>query len=156
MCASLITAISQDSLELERRVRRTDLQSLAELKIASALVLMKSRHWSNAYYIAGYSIEFGLKACISRQISADTIPDKSFITKTYTHSITELIGLAGLRAQHKVKLAADSSFASNWAICSEWSPEVRYQEKSNAEAQYLISAATDATHGVLPWIKNYW
>lgn len=97
-----------------------------------------------------------LKAVIAKQISSDTIPDKNLINKVYTHDFKTLIGLAGLKGEYDKALAGNSLLGSNWAICSEWVPESRYQEKSNAEAHYLIFAITDATNGVLPWIKKYW
>lgn len=97
-----------------------------------------------------------LKAVIAKQISADAIPDKNLINKIYTHNYKELLGLAGLKGEYDQALAADSLFGSNWAICSEWSPESRYQEKSSAEAHFLLVAITDPTHGVLGWIKKYW
>ena len=126
------------------------------MKIESASVLMRARHWSNAYYLAGYAIEIALKAVIARQISTDTIPKKDFILKIYTHDINQLRGLAGLKAEYDDTAKMDSLFAANWAICSEWSPDVRYEEKSSAEAHYILSAATDSKHGVLPWIMKYW
>lgn len=137
-------------------MRRRDLRSLADLKIRSAQELVKVGHWSNAYYLAGYAIEMALKACIARQISSDMIPDKNLVNKIYTHNINDLLGLAGLKAEHNAKLKSNSIFAANWAICSEWTPESRYQEKSSAETHYLLFAITDRTHGVLTWIMNYW
>lgn len=97
-----------------------------------------------------------LKAVVAKQISADTIPDKNLIIKVYTHNFTELRGLAGLKREYDQAIKDDSLLGSNWAICSEWNPEARYQEKSTAEAHYLLSAITDPNHGVLTWIKNYW
>lgn len=56
-------------------MKRTDLQALAQAKIDDAAVLLQYGRSGNAYYLAGFSIELGLKACIAAQISADTIPD---------------------------------------------------------------------------------
>lgn len=137
-------------------MRRIDLQRLSDRKIESALVLAKERHWSNSYYLAGYSIEMALKAVVAKQISADTIPDKNLINKVYTHNFGELRGLAGLKSEYDQAVVADSLLGSNWAICSEWSPESRYQEKSSAETHFLLVATTDSKHGVLTWIKKYW
>lgn len=137
-------------------MRLVDLQRIAERKIETANALAKSGYWSDAYYLAGYSIEMALKAVISKQISADTLPDRNFINKVYTHDFKTLLGLAGLKSDFDDAIRKDSMLGANWAICSEWSPEARYQEKSNAEAHYLLAAIAHAKHGVLPWIKNYW
>jgi hypothetical protein len=39
-----------------------------------------------------------LKACISRQILSDTLPDKNFVTKINQHDLKVLVGLAGALA----------------------------------------------------------
>ena len=137
-------------------MRRVDLQNLSIGKLEAAQVLADSNRWSNAYYLAGYSIELALKACVSKLISVDTIPDKNLINKVYTHNIGELVGLAGLKAEFNERKAADSIFAANWGICAEGSPDARYKDKSAAETTYLLAAISDKEHGVLPGIKNYW
>jgi HEPN domain-containing protein len=129
---------------------------MAIRNIASAKILYDAKHWSNSYYLAGYSIEMALKSVVSRQFSTDTIPDKSLLSKLYTHNFKELIGLAGLKTEYDIATKDDSIFGSNWAICSEWNPDCRYQDRGHAEAHYLLSAITDEDHGVLPWIKKYW
>ncbi|WP_322866384.1 hypothetical protein U5922_009350 [Aquicoccus sp. G2-2] len=137
-------------------MKRVDLQNLSIGKLEAAQVLAQNKRWSNAYYLAGYSIELALKACVAKFISADTIPDKNLINKVYTHQITELLGLAGLKSDFDIRKKDDTTFAANWAICSEWSPEARYKDMSAAEATFLLVAISDNTHGVLPWIKTYW
>jgi HEPN domain-containing protein len=137
-------------------MRRVDLQNLSTSKLEAANVLADQKHWSNAYYLAGYSIELALKACVAKQISANTIPEKSLITRVYTHDIGALVGLASLKAKFDGQKKADSIFAANWGICSEWSPDSRYRDKSATETTYLLVAISDKLHGVLPWITNYW
>lgn len=137
-------------------MRRTDLQKHAQAKIDDAVLLIGAGRWSSAYYLAGYSIELGLKACIARQISVDTIPDKAILKDVLTHHLATLLGLAGLRGEHKIAQDADPTFAANWAIVSEWSPDARYSGSTAFSAQFLIAAITDPDHGVLPWIKRFW
>lgn len=137
-------------------MKRTDLQNLSNGKLEAAQVLAANKRWSNAYYLAGYSIELALKACVAKFISADTIPDKNLIARVYTHNIGELLGLAGLKTEFDARKKADSIFAANWGICSEWSPECRYKDMSAAETTFLLVAISDNSHGVLPWIKTYW
>jgi hypothetical protein len=98
----------------------------------------------------------GIEGSYRGQISADTIPEKNLITKIYTHGINQLRGLAGLKGEYDETVLSDTLFAANWAICSEWSPETRYEEKTSAEAHYILVATTDSKHGVLPWITKYW
>ena len=137
-------------------MRRTDLQALAQAKLDDAVLLLDHRRWSNAYYLAGYGVELGLKACIARQISSDTIPDRSIIKGIYSHVFRDLVGIAGLKAELEDRQKLSADFGSNWAIAAEWSPDDRYRAIQAMEAQYLISAVGDPDNGVLQWIKIYW
>lgn len=137
-------------------MKRVDLQNLSLGKLRAAEVLADNKSWSNAYYLAGYSIEFSLKACVAKSMLADAIPDKNLINKIYTHDIKMLLGLASLKAEFNNKKSGDRTFEANWAICCEWSPDARYKDKSASDTTYLLGAISDKTHGVLPWIKNYW
>lgn len=137
-------------------MRRADLQNLSQAKLNSASALYGCEQFSDAYYLAGYAVEFALKACVAKFISADTIPDKSLLQKVYTHDINTLRGLAGLKSDFDIKARASSTFAAYWGICSEWSPDARYKDWSAAEANHILLAITNKEHGVLPWIKNFW
>lgn len=62
-------------------LKRSDLQSLAESKLRDAKILFEHERYSSAYYLAGYAVEIGIKACFARQITAETIPDKQAINQ---------------------------------------------------------------------------
>ena len=138
------------------RLKRTDLQSIAQAKVDDAHLLFQNGRFSNSYYLAGYAIEIALKACIAAQISAETIPDKDILRKVLNHEFPVLVGLAGLATALKEQQDSDSLFAANWAIVSEWKPDVRYESTDSTAAQQMLSALTDAASGVLQWIKLYW
>lgn len=137
-------------------MRRIDLQAYAETKLQDARLLANHERASNAYYLAGYSVELALKACIAKQISANTIPDKDLIRNVYSHEFSKLIGLAGLSGELKRELARDQVFAVNWAIASEWVPDARYRPYTMFEAQALLDAIEDSEHGVIQWIRRFW
>ena len=136
--------------------KRTDLQAYAQAKLDDACILLQNGRYTNAYYLAGYAVELGLKACIAVQISADTLPDKAFIKQILNHKFPVLIGLAGLVTELKDHMDKDSDFAANWAIVSEWLPDTRYESKDVASAQTLITAIAHPDSGVLQWIKTHW
>src|SRR5215216_6479179 len=121
-------------------LKRADLQAIAQAKLDNARLLLQHKRFSDAYYLAGYAIEIGLKACIAAQISAETIPDKAFLTKILNHQFPVLIGLAGLATPLKEQQDRDPVFAANWALASEWSPDVRYETKDGMMAQLMITA----------------
>jgi len=76
---------------------------MAESKLSDAILLLSHLKPSNAYYLAGYAVELGLKACIARQISHETIPDKDFSRDIYLHDLPKLVRLAGLDKDQKTK-----------------------------------------------------
>lgn len=137
-------------------MNRQHLQEMADLRVADAATLISSKSYSAAYYLLGYAIEFGLKSCISKQFSTNTIPDKALVQKIFTHDFDTLIGLAGLRATLKDHVSINDQFAASWAICKEWTPESRYATWFQADALSLYSAIADHSFGVLPWIKTHW
>jgi hypothetical protein len=137
-------------------LRRSDLQAVAQAKIDDASLLAQNNRFSNAYYLAGYAVEIALKACIARQFTAESIPEKSFVNGIYVHNLKALVGLAGLSAEFKSKGDADPGFAANFALVAQWEPDVRYESSDSMSAQTMIAAIVDPSSGVLPWIKQYW
>ena len=137
-------------------MRRSDLQTLARGKLDDAQLLLVNFRPGNAYYLAGYCVELGLKACVSRQIAKETIPDKSILTGVLSHNFDQLVGLAGLKGELESAKRDHPDFAANWAIVLRWSPDSRYRASLQIDAEYLVQAASDPANGVLPWIRRYW
>ena len=105
---------------------RANLRALAELRLKDASILLKNGAYSSAYYLAGYSVELGLKACVARQFRQDEIPDKQLINNVLSHDFTRLIGIAGLKTELARTQDEDQTFQSYWGIVGEWSSESRY------------------------------
>ena len=137
-------------------ITRADLQKLADEKLSDARVLFNAKSWSNAYYLAGYAVELAIKACIAKSFKADTVPDKDLVIKTYSHEFPKLIGTAGLTAELQKQVQAGQDFRAAWGVVNEWTPEDRYRTNSEQDAKELIEAISNATHGVLAWIKTHW
>lgn len=133
-----------------------DLKSNAQSKFDDSLLLWHAGRYSNAYYLAGYAVELALKACIARQIIAQTIPDKYFLTNILSHDFGKLIGVAGLRMELHDANKMDSQFAANWALVNNWSPDARYEIHERAETQLLVEAVGNPNNGVFPWIQTHW
>jgi hypothetical protein len=128
----------------------------AENKVADAIKLFELGSFSNAYYLGGYGLEIALKACIARQISADTIPDKKFINDVYVHDIQKLVRLGGLNHALQQKQDADFEFGQRWGLVCQWSPDSRYQSTDQYSCHVFLDAITNIDHGVMPWIKIHW
>jgi hypothetical protein len=75
---------------------RDDLQQLALLRLGEARALADAGFSSGAYYLAGYSIELGLKVLIASKFVGNEIPDKGFVNAIYTHDLERLVLHAGL------------------------------------------------------------
>lgn len=108
------------------RLNREKLRTLAESRIEEAAVLLQSKHWTGAYYMAGLGVECALKACLARAVQQYDFPDKSFINRAYTHKLEELAKLdAGLWSELNIEMSSDAKLASNWQTVFQWDDENR-------------------------------
>ena len=124
-----------------------------------AEAILIAERWSAAYYLAGYAVEFGLKACVVVYVesNADVIfREKEYSKQCWTHDIEKLVALAGLKQQRDAEATANQVLGSNWKIVLEWSEIVRYATITKIKAEKLYQAVADAADGVLPWIRRYW
>ena len=137
-------------------VAKAELEALAQERLDDATALVADSRWASAYYLAGYSVEFALKACIAKVFKADTIPDKDLVNATYSHNFRSLVGTAGLGADLRNREQADANFAANWGVVNSWSPNARYARASQQQAEELLRAISDHDDGVFPWIKAFW
>jgi hypothetical protein len=82
------------------RVNRKDLQTLANLRLREARALAGAAEFSGAYYLAGYAVECGLKACIAKAVKRHDFPDPQQRGKDpYIHDLVQLLALAGLKTR---------------------------------------------------------
>jgi HEPN domain-containing protein len=137
-------------------VNRSDLQELAEERARDAEALLIAGQWSGAYYLAGYAIECGLKACIAKLTRQHDYPDKDHAQKCYTHKIETLVEVAGLDLPRRVDAAANPALGGNWLVVKDWDEKARYRRWTEPQARKMVSAVTDRTNGVLPWIRVHW
>jgi hypothetical protein len=148
-----VTSISARRPEL---TTRRDFQQLSEARLRDACILYENNRDSSAYYLAGYSIEFALKACISRQFRSDEIPEKSFVHAIHTHNPNDLMKVSGLAAEFKDACNTDSRLAASWGIVCNWSESSRYANWDHMAAASLLQSITDEKSGVLQWLKKHW
>lgn len=138
-------------------VTRIDFQQLADVRLREAKALLDLGMWDGAYYLTGYAVEVALKACIIKTVMAtDAFPDKKFSENCWTHELEKLIALAGLKLAWDTATAANPNLWSNWRTAKVWSEHTRYHRITEAEAKSLYNAVSDATNGVLTWIKTQW
>jgi HEPN domain-containing protein len=140
-------------------VNRVQWQQLAERWLLDAKDLLDHHHWSAAYYLAGYSVECGLKACVLVRVIAT--PEVIFETKRFseycwTHDLLELVKQAGLESTRAADIAGNSVLAGNWLVVKDWSEKSRYATTPHHKAKKLYQAITASPDGVMQWIKTRW
>jgi HEPN domain-containing protein len=137
-------------------MNRTDLQILAEDRLADAEVLLANGRFGAAYYLAGYAVECALKACIAKLTKAEDFPIKNSNT-VYIHDLKRLAGAAGVEAAIEQFAEDDKAFETNWEFVTLWSEESRYDRYVDQQlAQLMLNAVSDPRTGVLQCIKQYW
>ena len=138
-------------------MNRRDLQDLARERLRDSRALLVKRRYVGAYYLAGYTVECALKACIAKRTKRHDFPDKKIANDSYSHDLATLIGLAGLKAQLESKIRADKTFELNWSVVKDWHVDDRYNLNiSAAEARDIYSAISARKAGVMSWIRGHW
>lgn len=134
---------------------RRDFKLLADLRANEARVLLASGKVQGAYYLTGYAIECALKACIAKKTKRFEFPPKpDQVRKLYSHSLLDLIRLAGLEDQLDSDVVKNPALGDKWLTVRDWTEESRYSA-SQPKAKQMYNAALGPT-GLLQWIKQHW
>jgi hypothetical protein len=138
-------------------VNRSEFQTLADVRIREAKVLLDAGMWDGAYYLAGYAVECALKACIAKLTKAETFPPKvEEVRNFYTHDLNTLVKAAGLSTARDTEAKTKPQFGKFWTVVLKWNEQARYERKSQADADALHKAINDPTDGVLQWVRRHW
>jgi HEPN domain-containing protein len=137
-------------------VNRRELQTLAQVRMAEAKALLKAGFPDGAYYLAGYAVECGLKACIARATQRHDFPDKRNVDASHTHNLKDLVRVANLEIARSEEARSDSVFRNNWDFVQQWSEQSRYRRHDPATAKAMVEAVGIGKHGVITWIKRHW
>jgi hypothetical protein len=131
------------------------------VRIAESKTLLSAKQFSGAYYLAGYSIECAVKACVAKTIRAATIPDRGFEKDFYQHDLIKLAKLARLISNEK--LVSGPFFAGdvgtlevNWSVVKDWNETSRHSIWTRQKAEAIIDAVSSENEGVLAWLQLHW
>src|SRR5947208_5848128 len=102
-------------------MNRNDLRRLARIRLKEARALLKAKCFDGAYYLCGYAVECGLKACIAKATKRSEFPDLERVRGSYTHSFPTLVKIADLEGPLHAEEAADAAFRNYWAFAKDWS-----------------------------------
>ena len=138
-------------------MNRSDFQKLAKIRLEDAEALLQQGRYSGAYYLCGYIVECGLKACIAKKTRKfDFPPDRKVIDAVYIHDLTKLIKSAGLEVTFNKDLKKDEKLASYWSVLKDWTELSRYEEYDQQKAKDIYQAIADKKHRVLQWLSRRW
>lgn len=138
-------------------MNRRDLQALSRERLRDAKVLLTHGQYVGAYYLAGYSVECALKACIARKTCRFDFPDRKAVLDSHTHDVQKLVELAGLKPQLDATFSADGVFKSNWLLITAWKVEDRYNLNILPDdAEELYRAISAKKSGMMAWIRRHW
>jgi HEPN domain-containing protein len=130
---------------------------LAEARLEDARALLLSGRYAGAYYLCGYIVECGLKACIARQIKAFEYPTTANYSRDlFTHDLPRLVVLAQLSESLEDQTRDVPGFGQNWSVVTKWTEQSRYELVAEQKARELFDAVNQDTRGVLAWIKQHW
>ena len=140
-------------------MNRLEWRQRAERWLEDAKILLDNHRWSAAYYIAGYAVEFGLKACILARLGGS--PEVIFESQNsgkdcWTHNPNALLKQAGLKGLLDADMTANPALGNNWLTVRDWIETARYEDSSEVVANELYSAITDTPNGVMQWIRAHW
>lgn len=139
-------------------MNRTELQQLANDRIEDARILLDRGRWTAAYYLVGYAVETGLKACILKFVEETGVifTDKKFAEKCWTHDIEDLVKQANLEPKRGQDIGANATLGGYWGLVEVWTEVSRYEQKTEVEARNLYEAVTNDPDGVFRWIQRHW
>lgn len=136
-------------------MNKTDFLRLSRARLTEAKALFTAGHYSGSYYLAGYSVECAIKACVTKQFKRHTVPDRDLVNKFYQHNLDSLLRLASIRDRLDKDMDKDKDLKLNWAIVKDWTVESRYRAIiPEALARDLLLAVTARKHGILSWVKK--
>ncbi len=138
-------------------MNRYDLRELARQRVREARQLLRTRAPSGAYYLAGYAVECGLKACIARRTQRYEFPSRHTVNESHTHDLEKLLRLAGLERALAQDTRTRAALGLNWDTVKDWTAQTRYDVAIDMRrARDLYRAITGRRDGVLPWVRRYW
>ena len=139
-------------------MNRAQLRQLAEDRILDAACLLAGGRWAGAYYLAGYAVECGLKACIMVHVEAAgaIFQDRKFSEKCWTHDLEDLLKLANLEVALLAEVAVNPVLDRYWNVAKDWKETSRYAQKTQQAAQTMYDAVANLPDGMLTWIRIRW
>ncbi len=134
-----------------------DFLVLRKRYMESAEFLFEAGHYEIAYYLAGYSVEFTIKAVICKKTGPHEYPPDKVGNTHYTHLIEKLIETAKLKKEFDYEKEKSPDFNKSFMVLKDWDPkDIRYdsnpigQEKAK---DYIDEIKNEK--GFIVWLNKY-
>ncbi|MBI2909725.1 MAG: DNA-binding protein [Chloroflexi bacterium] len=137
-------------------MNRQQFKDVARLRVVEARVLLDAGQWAGAYYLIGYAVECGLKACVAKQVKQYDFPDRKVAAEAFTHDLEKLMRVAGSAPEFDGDRKANQALDLSWGIVKDWSEAVRYEVGITAAQAWGLYSACTGKDGILPWVKRKW
>lgn len=136
-------------------MNRADFRKLALTRLGDAKLLLKSRRYGAAYYLAGYAVECSLKACLAKKTQRYQFPPKpeEVRQRYYTHDLQILAQECDLVGEIK---KGHAKLQAYWNTIKDWTEQSRYKPSDGNRARDILLAIEDPSDGMLQCIKRYW
>ena len=140
-------------------MNRVDFQDLADLRIAEGECLFRNGMFDGAYYLAGYAVEAGLKACIAKMTSQYDFPPRNAQRDCYTHDLEILLKTAALDIVLANDRKVNRVLNDHWDLVKVWREDSRYEprgSKTQKDTDEFLRAITNLPDGILTWVRQRW
>lgn len=139
-------------------IKGEQLKELAQHRLDEAQLLYKHGYHQGAYYLAGYAVEFTLKALICKRLGIEVFVGGSGlgeVTKAlHTHHLPTLLVFTGLFSKLQDEKINNENLFKDWSKVSEWNEQRRY-EPLECSQQTVINFI-NATERVMQWILKHY
>lgn len=139
-------------------VKGTDFERMAQDKLGEAEALYQSKFYNGAYYIAGYGVEFTLKATICRCLKVELFDDTEVSSKISAplriHNVETLLIFSGLYHTLQVERTFDPQLELAWVLVAGWKEDRRYDPqlyRPQTARRFL-----NAVDYFIKWIRKHW
>ncbi|MFD2573568.1 HEPN domain-containing protein [Spirosoma soli] len=144
-------------------VKGEELKQMAKDRLAEAELMCNHSFFQGAYYIAGYAVEFSLKALICKRLGVDVFAPRGpggegspavVRSSLQIHDLPALLVFAGLQPALREIKVNDIDLFRAWSSVSEWTEQRRYQPLACSEQTVL--KFLKSVKIIIQWVESHY
>ncbi len=131
---------------------------MAISRLKDAEILVKNKRYDGAYYLAGYVVEYSLKAVIAKLIPLKVFgfpsvkEDFNILSNLREHNFEKLLEIIMPIKTDQTNFK--DKFKKEWGVILEWSPEIRYSKVNKItlqETELIIETCKTLYNEINTW-----